>query len=107
MEFNLELAVVTKQLQVKLKESGSTGDQPKKKALKDKALILQSLRSKLNNLIQEDGKSSVAILHLSFSFFLSLWLSLIICSLQFLLRAMKPIYITTDSTLVFEEFNSN
>ena len=44
MEFNLELAVVTKQLQVKLKESGSTGDQPQKKALKDKALILQSLR---------------------------------------------------------------
>ena len=72
MEFNLELAVVTKQLQVKLKESGSTGDQPQKKALKDKALILQSLRSKLNNLIQEDGKSSVAILHFSFSFFLSL-----------------------------------
>ena len=72
MEFNLELAVVTKQLQVKLKESGSTGDQPKKKALKDKALILQSLRSKLNNLIQEDGKSSVAILHLSFSLSLSL-----------------------------------
>ena len=61
MEFNLELAVVTKQLQVKLKESGSTGDQGD-----------QSLRSKLNNLIQEDGKSSVAILHLSFSFFLSL-----------------------------------
>ena len=76
MEFNLELAVVTKQLQVKLKESGSTGDQPKKKALKDKALILQSLRSKLNNLIQEDGKSSVAILHLSFSFSFSLSLSL-------------------------------
>lgn len=49
-----ELAVVTKLLQVKLKESGSTGDQPKKKAPKDKALILQSLRSKLNNLIQED-----------------------------------------------------
>ena len=66
MEFNLELAVVTKQLQVKLKESGSTGDQPQKKALKDKALILQSLRSKLNNLIQEDGKSSVS-LSLSFS----------------------------------------
>ena len=70
--WNLELAVVTKLLQIKLKESGSTGDQPKKKAPKDKALILQSLRSKLNNLIQEDGKSSVAILHLSFSFFLSL-----------------------------------
>ena len=66
MEFNLELAVVTKQLQVKLKESGSTGDQPQKKALKDKALILQSLRSKLNNFIQEDGKSSVS-LSLSFS----------------------------------------
>ena len=106
MEFNLGLAVITK-LQVKLKESGSTGDQPKKKVPKDKASVLQSLRIKLNNLIQEDGKSSVAILHLSFSFFLSLWLSLIICSLQFLLRAMKPICITTDSTLVFEEFNSN
>ncbi|RMX48288.1 hypothetical protein pdam_00014737 [Pocillopora damicornis] len=37
-----ELAVVTKLLQVKLKESGSTGDQPKKKAPKDKALILQA-----------------------------------------------------------------
>ena len=71
MEFNLGLAVITK-LQVKLKESGSTGDQPKKKVPKDKASVLQSLRIKLNNLIQEDGKSSVAILHLSFSFFLSL-----------------------------------
>ena len=73
MEFNLGLAVITK-LQVKLKESGSTGDQPKKKAPKDKASVLQSLRIKLSNLIQEDGKSSVAILHLSFSFSLSLTL---------------------------------
>ena len=73
MEFNLGLAVITK-LQVKLKESGSTGDQPKKKVPKDKASVLQSLRIKLNNLIQEDGKSSVAILHLSFSFSLSLTL---------------------------------
>ena len=70
-----------------LRESGRTGDTQTEKEPKNKAAILQSLRTKLNNLIREDGKSSVAILHLS--------LSIIICSLQFLLRTMKPICITT------------
>ena len=70
-----------------LRESGCTGNQPKEKEPKNKAAILQSLRTKLNNFIWEDGKSSVAILHLS--------QSIIICSLQFLLRTMKPICITT------------
>ena len=70
-----------------LRESGRTGDTHTEKEPKNKAAILQSLRTKLNNLIGEDGKSSVAILHLS--------QSIIICSLQFLLRTMKPICITT------------
>ncbi|RMX41884.1 hypothetical protein pdam_00019638, partial [Pocillopora damicornis] len=40
--------------QVTLRESGCTGNQPKEKEPKNKAAILQSLRTKLNNLIWED-----------------------------------------------------
>ena len=70
-----------------LRESGCTGDTHTEKEPKNKAAILQSLRTKLNDSIREDGKSSVAILNLS--------QSIIICSLQFSLRTMKPICITT------------
>ena len=72
MEFDLELCCGHKAAASKTEGVRVYRWSAQKKALKDKALILQSLRSKLNNLIQEDGKSSVAILHLSFSFFLSL-----------------------------------
>ena len=50
-------------------------DKKKKKSPENKAAILQSLRTKLNNLFQEDGEFLICIL-LELSFILCCYLSL-------------------------------